>query len=89
MPTPTTELKRETVGQRGREVYDRLVRPQLLPEDEGKYVAVDVETGEYEIDSDDYTANMKLMARCPAERIWLERAGYPTAYKIRRGGSPQ
>jgi hypothetical protein len=83
MTTSATETTGKTVGQRGGEVYDRLVRPKLRPEDTDKYVAIDVETGDFEVDWDDYTANMKLLARCPADRIWLERVGHAAAYKIR------
>ena len=69
----------------GSEVYDRKIRPTLRPEDDLKYVAIDVETGEFEIDPDDYTAVMRLRTRLPEADIWLERVGWPAAVKIRRG----
>jgi hypothetical protein len=59
------------------------VRPLLRPEDDGKFVALDIDTGEYEIDADDYTAVMRLRTRKPGAEIWLERAGQPAAYKFR------
>jgi hypothetical protein len=67
----------------GTEVYDRQVRPKLRPEDDFKFVAVDVETGEFEVDPDDYTAITRLLARMPEADIWLERAGQPAAWKMR------
>src|SRR5258708_35823586 len=67
----------------GQEIYDRQVRPALKPEDNGKFVAVDVDTGEYEVDEDDYSAVMRLRSRIPAADIWLMCAGYPTAHKFR------
>jgi hypothetical protein len=67
----------------GTEVYDLKVRPTLRPEDDYKFVALDVESGEFEIDADDYTAVTRLLARIPEADVWLERAGQPTAYKIR------
>jgi hypothetical protein len=67
----------------GDEVYDRKVRPTLRPEDDLKYVALDVETGEFEIDPDDYTAVMRLRTRLPEADIWLERVGQPAAVKFR------
>ena len=66
------------------ETFDRRVRPLLRPEDDGKFVAIDIDTGDYEIDEDDYTAVMRLRTRNPGAEIWLECAGQPTAYKIRR-----
>ncbi len=69
----------------GAEVYDRRVRPTLQPGDDYKFVAIDVETGDYEIDKDDYTAVTRLQERHPEADVWLERVGQPTAYKLRRG----
>jgi hypothetical protein len=66
----------------GSEVFDRRVRPALRPEDDGKFVAIDVRTGEFEIDADDYAAVTRLSARVPAADVWLARAGSPTTYRI-------
>jgi hypothetical protein len=82
MSAPTTPPSREEIGRLGRDVFDRQVRPRLRPEDDGKYVAVDVDTGDYETDADDYTANMRLLARRPGARIWLTRAGHAAAYRM-------
>lgn len=69
---------------RAEEVYDRLIRPVLRPEDEGKYVAVAVESGDFEIDADDYAATGRLLARRPGARLWLMRTGPSAAYRLRR-----
>ena len=76
-------VPKDDVAQRGRELYERLVLPKLHAEDDGKYVAVDLATGDYEVDADDYSANMRLLARRPGARVWLEKVGEPTACKIR------
>jgi len=68
---------------RAEEVYDRLIRPVLRPEDEGKYVAVAVESGDFEIDADDYAATGRLLARRPGARLWLMRTGPSAAYRLR------
>ena len=65
------------------EVYERLIRPTLKPEDEGKYVAVDVGSGDFELDADDYAATGRLLARRPGARLWLMRTGPSAAYRIR------
>lgn len=65
------------------EVYERLVRPTLGPEDDGKYVAVAFEEGDFEVDSDDYAATGRLLARRPGARLWLMRAGGLAAYRVR------
>ena len=81
--TPVTPKRSsEEVAKLGEEIYERRVRPTLTPEDHGKYVAIDIVSGEYEVDSDDYTAVMRLRGRIPGAEVWLTRAGFPAAYKL-------
>ncbi len=63
--------------------YDRYVRPTVRPEDEGKYVAVAFDMGEFEIDADDYTATRRLLERFPGVRAWLMRTDGSAAYRMR------
>jgi hypothetical protein len=81
---PTTKPRRalDQLASLGGDIFDRQIRPKLRPEDDGKFVAIDVETGEYEINEDDYTAVMRLRARKPMADMWLMRAGYPTTYRM-------
>ena len=83
MPTTKPPRSLEERARIGAETFDRLVRPLLRPEDDGKFVAFDIDTGDYEIDEDDYTVVMRLRTRNPGAEIWLECAGQPAAYKIR------
>jgi hypothetical protein len=54
----------------------------LKPQDDCKFVAIDVNTGDYEIDADDYTAVTRLNARNSKAEVWLMRAGHKAATKI-------
>jgi hypothetical protein len=72
----------EELARRGTDVFDRCVRPALRPEDDGKFVAVDVQTGDYEIDDDDYAAVARLRDRHASADIWLVRAGETTTYRL-------
>jgi hypothetical protein len=83
---PATEPCRtpEELARVGSEVFERLVRPMLRPDDDGKFVAIDVQTGDYELDEDDYAAVSRLRARKPAADAWLSRIGQPAAYRMRR-----
>ena len=85
--TPTQPPAADSdLARRGADAFDRAVRPRLRPEDDGKFVAIDVDTNSYEVDEDDYAAVARLRARRPAALIWLERAGAPAAYRLGRGG---
>ncbi len=67
----------EELARLGAEVFERRVRPILRPDDDGKFVAIDVGTGDFEIDNDDYAAVVRLRTRSPEADIWLGRVGRP------------
>ena len=79
---PATKRTLDEVAALAGDIFDRQVRSLLRPEDNGKFVAIDVETGDYEIDEDDYAAVARLRSRKPAADVWLMCAGYPTTYRI-------
>ena len=66
---------REDVARRGDEIYEREVLPRLAPEDEGKFVLIDVVTGAYEMDRDEIAASDRLLARHPDAHVWMRQAG--------------
>jgi hypothetical protein len=84
MPAAESHRTPEELARLGAEAFDRHVRPTLRPEDEGKFVAIDLATGDHETDADDYAAVMRLRARRPAADIWLMRVGQPATYRVRR-----
>jgi hypothetical protein len=86
MPATDPQRTPEEVARLASEVFDRQVQPLLRPEDDDKFVAIDVNTGEYDVDEDDYAAVMRLRNRLPLAEVWLGRIGHPTAYKMRRCG---
>ncbi len=81
---PTTKPRRtlDELARLGGDIFDRQVQPTLRPEDDGKFVAIDVESGDFEIDEDDYAVIARLRARKPAADVWLMRAGFRAAYRI-------
>jgi hypothetical protein len=81
MTPAAPKRSREEVAKLGQEIFERRVKPNLTLEDDGKYVAIDIASEEYEIDADDYTAVMRLHGRKPGAEVWLMRAGYPAAYR--------
>ncbi len=83
---PATESHRtpQELARLGAEAFDRHVRPTLRPEEDGKFVAIDVVTGDYEMDQDDYAALRRLRARWPSADVWLACVGQPATYRMRR-----
>jgi hypothetical protein len=80
MAAPMSKDTGEEVQERGEDLYDKLVKPNLRREDDGKFVAIDVESGDYEIDRDDFQATDRLLKRHEEAQIWLMRAGRSAAY---------
>jgi hypothetical protein len=74
--------EREEFARRGQEMYEREVRASVQPGDEGQFVAIDVESGSYEMDHDDYAATERLLARRPEAQIWLTQVGQRAAYRL-------
>lgn len=66
---------KEEFARRGDDIYERDIRPKLRPDDKGKFVLIDIETGEYEIDADEMAASDRLLARHPKAQVWMVRAG--------------
>jgi hypothetical protein len=82
MSTKAPRFSGEEFARRGREIYERVIRPRLRPEDDGKLVAIDIESDEYAIDSDGYQASERLIERNPNAQIWLARVGRATTYRL-------
>jgi hypothetical protein len=82
MTASKTLYSSEEFSRRGKVIYDRDVRPALHPEDDDKFVAIDIGSGVFEIDGDDYAATERLLARQPHAQIWLARVGQQAAYRI-------
>ena len=72
-----TRLSGEELRRRGKELYERLVRSRVeTPENLGKIVSIDVESGDFEVDEDILKATDRLLLRHPGAPIWGERIGY-------------
>ncbi len=67
---------------RGDAVYENDIRPQLKPVDEGKFAAIDIDSGAFELDRDELKAGNKLRARIPDAQIWMVRVGYRSVHRI-------
>ena len=87
MATTAAELTLGELARLGTERYEREVKPRLTSADHGKFVAVEPLSGDYEVNESDHLALEAMRARHPGRRLWLECAGYPTAYAF-AGGRP-
>ena len=74
------KYSKEEFARRGNEIYETQVRPQVEEGNHGKIVAIDIETGAFELAKDTMTASDRLLERY---QIW--RIRMPKAYQILAG----
>lgn len=73
---------KEEFARRGTEIYERQVRPQVEEGNQGKIVAIDIETGAFEVAKDLLTASDRLLARCPNAQTWFVRIGHRSVHRF-------
>jgi hypothetical protein len=74
---------KEEFARRGDAIFERDIQPKLKPDDRDKFVAIDIETGDFEIDSDSLPATTRLISRHPDAQVWVVRVGHRAAVTLR------
>lgn len=69
-------------ARRGQEIYNSTVRPQVEQGNHGKIVAINIETGAFELAKDSLTASDQLLARYPDAQIWFVRIGHRAVHRV-------
>jgi hypothetical protein len=67
---------KEEFARRGDEIYESQVRQQVEEGNQDKIVAIDIETGAFEVADDLLTASKRLCARVPDAQTWFVRIGH-------------
>jgi hypothetical protein len=75
MASTQPRYSKEEFARRGDEIYERELRAKLEPDRDGEFVAIDIETGAYEVDVDEFAACDRLLTRIPGAQTWLMRVG--------------
>ena len=70
------------IAELGTRIYDERLRAILEPDQVGKFVVIDVDTGEYEVDKDHLAASDRAAARRPGARLYATRVGHRTVGRI-------
>jgi len=67
---------KEEFARRGYQIYESQVRPQVEEGNQGRIVAIDIETGAFEVADDLISAAKQLSARVPDTQTWFVRIGH-------------
>ena len=63
-------------------IYKEKIRHLVEPMEKGKFIVIDVESGDYEIDQEIIAATDRLHERRPNAATYAGRVGYPTTYDL-------
>jgi hypothetical protein len=75
MTTKIPRYTKEEFARRGDALYETLIRSQVEADHQGKIVAIDLETGDFEVDSSEIAAANRLEDHHPDAQIWIVRIG--------------
>ena len=73
MVRPQSEIKRSV--ERGEAIYDALIKDQLNDDQLGKFLAIDANTGEYEVGDSSMAVTDALHARVQGADVYVMRHG--------------
>ena len=75
MTVQQPRYSKEEFARRGDEIYASQVRVQVEEGNHGRIVAIDIETGDFEVDASEIAACDRLETRRPDAQIWIVRIG--------------
>jgi hypothetical protein len=84
MPHP--RYSSHEIAERGRKLHDEQLCAQVTPGNVGKFLVIDIETGEYEIDAEELAALRRAKAKHPDAPLYMVRIGSRTAYQMGGAG---
>lgn len=72
----------QNIAVRGQALYERAIRQDVEPQHTGKFLVLDVDTGDYEIDTNEVAAFDRAIARNPSGSRYLVRIGHAAAHRL-------
>lgn len=78
----------DEIRDRAEKIYAEHIKHLVEPQHKGKFVVIDIESGDYEIDEDDIAAEDRLEDRRPGCPGHLFRVGCESTFVIGWGGNP-
>lgn len=80
MPDAVARYTLDQLQELGEDILHRVVEPNAKPEEDGLFVAINVDTGDYEVSGELNDAIARMEARYHEPYLWLARIGRLTTY---------
>ena len=77
----------DEAGRRGTELYENKIRPLVEAGNTGRFLAIDIESGDYAVADERYDAAKVLIDKNPDAQIWCLRIGYVAAASFGGGNT--
>ena len=71
---------KEELARRGQELYDSGIRQKVEANNNGKIIAIDIETGNFEVNETIVSATNLLFQKYPNAQPWIIRIGHRAVY---------
>jgi hypothetical protein len=71
---------KEEIARRGQELYESQIRAKIEAENLNRIVAIDIETGAFEVADNVLTATNTLFTQYPDAQPWVIRIGHRAVY---------
>lgn len=81
-------LSSDEIAEQGQAIYDRDIRDSLDASDQGKFLVLDVDSGDYELDADEIAAVKRARAKHPGAVFYILRVGRSAVYRLGRKVTP-
>jgi hypothetical protein len=78
----TTLPPKGQIAELGQRYYEANLAKLLEPQHNGKYLVLDVDTGDYEVDAENMAAYDRLAARHPGKIFYATRVGYGVLFSL-------
>jgi hypothetical protein len=80
MPVRQRRYSKEHLAQQGQALYEAGIQQQVEAGNEGKIVAIDIETGAFMVDEDLVQATNRLFEQHPNAQPWVIRIGHRAVF---------
>jgi hypothetical protein len=80
--TTQPRYSKEEFARRGNEIYQSQIRSQVEEGNDGKIVAIDIETAAFEVADNTIEATDRLYDRYPDAQPWVIRIGHRAVYRF-------
>jgi len=82
MVTRQPRYSKEEFAQRGDYLYETQIKFQIEAGNNNKIVAIDIETGAFEVADEILTATDRLFERIPDAQPWIVRIGHRAVHRF-------